>query len=99
MSIQNKETLKTYFETNDIPTENHFASLIDSAVTFTPGLTASVQIGTGVNAQEDSIKVGNGLVILGTEPVDPNTVDNGSLWLDSFGVVNIKTGGRVMRLR
>ena len=30
MSIQTKEVLKTYFETNDVPTQTQFGSLIDT---------------------------------------------------------------------
>ncbi len=34
MAIQSRETLKTYFETGDVPTEAEFIHLIDSALNF-----------------------------------------------------------------
>src|SRR5262245_262840 len=33
-AIETRETLKTYFQTGDVPTQEQFATLIDSAVHF-----------------------------------------------------------------
>ena len=30
MAVQNKATLKTYFESGDVPTQQHYVDLIDS---------------------------------------------------------------------
>ena len=96
MSIESKEVLKTHFETDSIPTETHFANLIDSAVTLTPSFTASVQFGTGTITSENCIQFGS-LKIFTVEQ-DPATAPAGSMWLDSFGKIVIKSGSRVIVL-
>ena len=44
MAIQNKTTLKTFFQTGDIPTESQYADFIDSTVTLSGDNTGEVSI-------------------------------------------------------
>lgn len=52
MTAQSKTTLKTYFETSDVPTAAQFTNLIDSYV-----LSNTTQGGTGAVAIENMVKI------------------------------------------
>ena len=63
----------------------------------------ALQVGAGANSVDNSLKVGGNLVgpgvlLLGGEPTEPSTMPDGSIWVDSFGIVCVKTGGRIIKL-
>lgn len=112
MTEKLKSEVKQTFQTGDIPTETNFSDWIDSEVFVTPdkdGSVAigkdavvtgkqSVQISNGLNTKDNSLKIGSGLIFIGEEPADPESEANGTMWLDSFGIVNIKSGGKIKRI-
>lgn len=64
----------------------------------------ALQVGKGTNTTDHSIKVGGGLVgvgilILGNEPQDTEIIQNGSLWVDSFGIINFKSNNKIVRFK
>jgi hypothetical protein len=56
MTIQNKTTLKSYFETGDKPTQSQFADLVDSLAPHLPGLlVAASNAPASIKAQADYV--------------------------------------------
>lgn len=49
MTAQNKTTIKSYFETNDIPTESQFADLVDSYQDANSKLSAIAALSAAVD--------------------------------------------------
>jgi hypothetical protein len=66
MAIQTKVTLKTYFQTGDIPTEPQYADLIDSMVNLSGdnvgsmGITGDITASGNISASGDVIATGTG---------------------------------------
>jgi len=112
MTEKLKSEVKLTLQTGDVPTETNFSDWIDSEVFVTPGKDGSVaigknaivtgkeslQVGNGTNSKDNSLKVGTGLIFLGSEPLNPESEPDGSIWLDSFGIVNIKSNGKIKRI-
>ena len=66
MVIQTKVTLKTYFQTGDIPTEPQYADLIDSMVNLSGdnvgsmGITGDITASGNISASGNIIATGTG---------------------------------------
>ena len=64
----------------------------------------ALQVGNGTNTTDHSLKVGggligNGILIIGTEPIDTEIIPNGSIWVDSFGIINFKSNGKLVKFK
>lgn len=86
-------------ETNNITASTHGAFAFGNANTddVIASSINAVQFGPGTNAIADSLRVGEGIRLIGKVET-PGVLANGDIWLDSDGYVKIRSNGATVSI-